>query len=188
MEDTHMRRLIPPILAILSVCAVLAQDVKKPQEPEYVNVFFLLEKDGSLKPLERLTGSVQVKAKKGGFGGGELKMVFPNEHSSVRLSADLNAQFVVRLQTPDTDPTTLVQFYSLKVVKGQRELQAMKAGFMSGGSKSTLGNSSLPFEASKHGDTSALIKPQNPLPAGEYLLTVNQAGQVYCFGVDPAKP
>jgi|HubBroStandDraft_1064217.scaffolds.fasta_scaffold51602_2 hypothetical protein len=179
-----MKRLIVPILAIFSVCSVLAQDAKKPQEPEYANSFFFLDKDGTLKPLERQVARVEVKSR--GLAGVDTKYVLSNEHSTVRFPAKASLQFVVRLESKD-DPATIVQLYSLKVAKGQRELQAGKYRTFSG-SKTTLGNTAVPFDVAKYGEGSVLLKPQTPLAPGEYTWGLNSNNQAYCFGIDPASP
>src|ERR1700740_1936224 len=142
MEDILMKRLIAPIVAILSVFAVLAQAAKKPQEPQYANSFFFLEKDSNLKPLERQTAKVETKVRGLGFGGADSKYVLPNEHSAIRFPANVSLQFVVRPEPTNIDPATIVQLYSLKVAKGQREVQVAKLRQFSG-VKSTLGG--VPF-------------------------------------------
>ncbi len=195
-----MKRLSAASLVFLAVCAcaVLAQDAQKPQEPEYVNAFSLLDKGGVLKPLERQAATVNTKVKALGFGGGEARYVVSNEHSPVRFYADANLEFVVRPEAvgfggggaSNVDPATIIQLYSLKVAKGQRELQIVKAGAFRG-ARNTQGEATIPLEIVKYGEHSVLIKPVNPLTPGEYMLAANAAVMVpqgYCFGVDPAKP
>jgi hypothetical protein len=186
-----MRRLIAPILAILSVCAVLAQDAKKPQEPEYANAFFFLDKGGSLKPLERQAAKVETKVRGLGYGGADTKYVLPNEQSTVRFPANVSLQFLVRPEPNNVDPATIVQLYSLKVAKGHREVQVAKLRQFSG-VKSTLGNTAVPFDVAKYGENSVLLKPQAPLAPGEYMWAANSTlmvlPQAYCFGIDPTNP
>jgi hypothetical protein len=188
-----MRQFVAATLAILlvCVCGAPAQDIKKPQDPEYVGEFFLLDKDSNLKALERQTARMEGRVKGFGFGGYDAKYVIPSEHSPIRFASNDTLQFVVRLATHDVDPTTVVQFYSLKVVKGQRSLLMMKAHAF-GSAKQTLGDTAVPFEVAKYSEMSVLIKPQGALAPGEYVLTAGQmsaAGpQGYCFGVDSSKP
>ena len=183
-----MKRLVAPILAILFVCSVLAQDAKKPQEPEYVNSFFILDKDGNLKPLERQAAKPGAKMKALGFGGTESKYVVPNEHSPVRFSANASLQFVVRTDPNNVDPATILQLYSLKVAKGQREVEALKTRPF-GAVKTTLGNTAVPFDFAKYGENSVVIKPQTALEPGEYMWVANSTmAHAYCFGIDPANP
>lgn len=185
-----MRRLIAPFLAVLSVTAILAQDAKKPQEPEYTNSFFFLDKDGGLKPLERQAAKIDTKVKGLGFGGGESNYVLPNERSAVRFPANMNLQFVVRPEPNNADPATILQLYSLKVAKGKREVQVAKVRAFSGG-KHTLGNVAVGFDFTKYGENSVLLKPQGTLAPGEYMWAAHatlMVPQAYCFGIDPANP
>jgi hypothetical protein len=195
-----MKRLIATSLVFLTLCAQMffGQDAKKPQEPEYVNTFFLLDKDGSLKPLERQPARVNTKVKAFGFGGGAAMYVMSNEHSPVRFTADAALEFVVRPEAlsfgggaaSNVDPATIIQLYSLKVAKGQRELQIVKAGAFRG-AKNTQQDATIPFDFVKYGEHSVRIKTSSPLPPGEYVWTTNatlMVPQGYCFGIDPAKP
>lgn len=182
-----MRRLIAPLLAILSFSTVLAQDAKKPQEPEYANSFFFLDKDGNLKPLERQMAKVATKMK---FGGADSNYVLPNERSTVRFPANVTLQFVVQPEPNKVDPATILQLYSLKIAKGQRELQVAKVRSF-GGAKHTLGDTAIPFDVAKYGENSVLLKPQANLAPGEYMWAANSTlmvPQAYCFGIDPVKP
>lgn len=195
-----MKRLVATSLVFLTLCAyaVLGQDAKKPQEPEYVNTFSLLDKDGVLKPLERQAARVNTKVKALGFGGGAAIYVVSNEHSPVRFNADASLEFVVRPEAiafgggvaSNVDPATIIQLYSLKVAKGQRELQIVKAGAFRG-AKNTQGDATIPFDIVKYGEHSVRIKTLSPLSPGEYMWAANATMMVpqgYCFGVDSAKP
>jgi hypothetical protein len=190
MEDIHMRQIVAPLLAILTVCATLAQDTKKPQEPEYANSFFFLDKDGNLKPLERQAAKVETKVRGLGYGGADSKYVLPNERSTVRFPANVSLQFVVRPEPKNVDPATIVQLYSLKVAKGQREVRVAKFRQFSG-DKSTLGTAAITFDIAKYGENSVLLKPQANLAPGEYMWAANSTltvPQAFCFGIDPANP
>jgi hypothetical protein len=159
----------------------------KPKEPEYANQFFLLDKAGNLAPLERETAGIKSKVKGFGFGGAKVMRTVPNEHSSVRVAGN-EARFVVRLERHDIDPASVVQFYSLKTVKGARELATMEAHPFTG-TKTTTQGSAIAFEAKRYGDASAVVVPLQPLPPGEYLLTASPKENggdavVYCFAVD----
>jgi len=193
MEVRQMRRLFALTLALVSVstcAAILAQDTKKPQEPEYANSPLFLDKDGTLKPLERQTTQLETKIRGLGYGGADGKYVVPNEHSTVRFPVTANLQFVVRPEPKDIDPATVIQLYSLKVSKGRRELLGVKLRAFSG-SQTTLNKAAVPFDVAKYGEASVVIKPQNPLAPGEYMWTVGGASAVaqgYCFGVDPSTP
>jgi hypothetical protein len=157
-----MTRAIATLLMVLLFQVVHAQDTKKPQEPEYSNSFFVLEKDGTLKPLERQAAKIDTKVKGLGFGGADSRYVVSNEHSSVRFAAGTTLQFIVRPEPSNVDPATIVQIYSFKVGKGQREVQVAKARVFSG-AKSTLGNTALQFDVRKYGESSVLLTLSTPL-------------------------
>lgn len=187
------------VLLALCTCAVFSQEAKKPQEPEYVNVFSVLDTDGVLRPLERQPARPNSKVKALGFGGAQASYVVSNENSPVRFSSDASLQFVVRPAGPNSpggtaannvDPATIVQLYRLKVTKKQRELQIVKAGIFAG-TKNNQEEATIPFEIVKYGEHSALMRPLKPLLPGEYMWAANAAfmvPQAYCFGIDPAKP
>jgi len=179
--------------------ALIGQVSSVPKEPEFVNSFSYLEKDGVFRPLERQSARPGAKAKGLGFGGARASYVIPNDRSTVRFSADTDLSFIVRPAGPtgpggaaasDVDPATIVQLYRLKVIKGQRELQIV-TGSLFRGSKGTQEESAVQFEITKYGKQSVVIKPLKPLPPGEYMWAANatfMVPQAYCFGVDSAKP
>jgi hypothetical protein len=187
MEDIHMRQLNAVLFAILSLSAVLAQDAKKPKEPEYANSFFFLDKDGDLKALERQAAKVATKMK---FGGADSTYVIPNDRSAVRFAANANLQFVVQPEPNNADPVTIFQLYSLKVTKDHREVQVAKVRTFSGATN-TLGNTAVAFDVAKYGERSVVLKPQGTLAPGEYMWAANSTlvvPQGYCFGIDKANP
>jgi hypothetical protein len=156
----------------------------KPKDPDYVNQFFLLDKTGNLTPLERGTARASTKVHGLGFGGADASYVIPDEHSPVRVRGDEMPRFVVKMEKHDIDPATVVQFYSVKTVKNQRQLQIVRARF--GGAKSKMQDSAVPFDVTKYSDASIIVTPRQALPPGEYLLTIypeHNNGTVYCFGV-----
>lgn len=177
-------------------CLIFPQDSKKLQEPEYVNVFSFVSKDGVLEPLERQPARMNTKVRALGYGGARTSYVLSNQHSSVRFPADKPLQFIVRPQGPtfpgggaganDVDPATIVQLYFLKVTKGNRELQVVKAGMFSG-AKNTQTEGIVPFEIAKYGERSIVLRTLGPLPPGEYMWTANASFMVpqgYCFRID----
>jgi len=179
--------------------ALIGQVSPIPKEPEFVNAFSYLEKDGVLRPLERQAARISAKAM--GYGAGRASYVIPSDRSTVRFSADTDVRFVVRPAGPsgpggagagDVDPATIVQLYRLKVTKGQRELQIVSSSLFRG-SMSTQEESKVKveIEITKYGKQSVVMKPLKPLLPGEYMWAANAAfmvPQAYCFGIDSAKP
>ncbi len=172
---------VPSSTTIPPTTVLGSQQVK---EPEYANSVFLLESDGTLKPLERQTPSAGVKIKAMGFGGGSSSMVFNGAKSPVRISADQKPKFIVRLAAGDVDPSTLIQFFALKPTKDKRELQVGKAGFMARGAKTTMNDTAIPFSVTKYGNSSFKVIPNSSLEPGEYALSTTTSQDGYCFGVD----
>ena len=172
------------LFVVFNLHAQTAIENKSSKDPEYVNQFFLLDKTGNLTPLERETARASTKVHGLGFGGADASYVIPDEHSPVRVRGDEIPRFVVRMEKHDVDPATVVQFYSIKVAKNQRQLQIVRARF--GGGKSKMQESAVPFDVTKYSDASIIVTPRQALPPGEYLLTIypeHNNGTVYCFGV-----
>jgi hypothetical protein len=162
----------------------MAQDAKKVEEPEYINVMFALDSNMGLKALERQTPNAGMKVKALGYGGARSVMLFKGKNSPIRFSAEHKPEFVVRLGTREVDPATLIQFFALKVVQGNRELQIVKTGFMNMKGQATLGEAGVPFNVSKYGESSVKITPISLLAPGEYTLSTTSSKEGYLFGVD----
>lgn len=161
------------------------------QEPEYIGVFMGLKENGDLVELERVKTELKIRVKALGFGGGEGALQIPGERSSIRFKSGENIQFVVRAPSQQTDPMTLIQFYSFESKKGVRKAVIVKVGAMGMSSKSTLSNNAVPFNVAKHGESSFRIVVSSTLPPGEYFFGVisekNPTTDVFCFGIDPAE-
>jgi hypothetical protein len=160
----------------------------KPLEPEYINSFFLLDSTGSLKPLERQTAGHRGKVKALGFGGAEMSYTVDGDRSPVRTSAGAPLALVVKLENHDVDPGNLVELFTLKAAKGERELVIAKHHFM-GSTKVDIQGQQVALQFSKYGQSSVKITTSAPLPPGEYAMGIKgQTGMplAYCFGVDAA--
>ena len=165
---------------------VAAQETKKVQEPEYLSVFFYLEGTGDLRSLERQTPEQKVKVKGFGFGGGEGYMQIKGEKSPVRFKNDSKLEFVVLAASQQTDPMSLIQFYSFEPKKGLRQLMMAKVGSMGMSSKDVTNQSSVSFNAAKFGASSFKIAPAYELRPGEYCLSTASTATAFCFGIDAA--
>jgi hypothetical protein len=180
---------IPCLIALtvlmisLDLCGQTATE--KPKDPDYVNQFFMLDKGGNLSPLDRESARASTKVHGLGYGGAETVYVIPNDHSSVRVPRNEVPRFIVKLEKHDVDPASVVQFYSVRVTKKERELPIVKAHLF-GGAKNKMQDNAIAFDVRKYTDASVMIVPRQPLSPGEYLLTVypeQNNGTVYCFGV-----
>jgi hypothetical protein len=183
-------------IAAIALCGMLiamgrvttiAQDVAKPQEPEYANSFSFLDSAGTLKSLEREPVGVSSRVKALGFGGADATYLIQNEHSPVRFAAGAPIEIVVKLEHKDVDPATVVLLYPLKVAKGKRQLLITGVGFMALHNKSDLQSKQIQMTFSKYGEASLKIVPSAPLVPGEYAIAAQAKDQqltAYCFGVD----
>jgi len=162
-----------------------AQVEKKPEEPEYIGVFFFLN-EGKLSGLERQKPDTKVKVKGMGFGGAESLLQINGERSPVRFKSDQTLELVVRVTSQATDPMSLIQFFRFEAKKGMRRLQLAKAGSMGMNGKSTINQNAVSFNAVKYGESSFKIVPANDLGPGEYCLSGQGNQDAFCFGIDAA--
>ena len=175
---------------LLILChAVLGQDVKKVQEPEYLGIFFLLDAStGNLIPLERQTPQYNLKAKAMGLGGVKSLLEIKGEKSPIRFKEGQQLEFVVLIPSQQTDPQGILQFFSLESLKGKRQLILAKEGLTSAGPKSVVSSKAVPFNAAKYGTSSFKITSAQNLSPGEYVLSTTSTNDGFCFGIDPANP
>lgn len=181
---------VVPALVLAPSIPAAAQDTPKPQEPDYVNSFFLLDSGTTLKPLEREPVGIGSKHSPFGLGGSGVSYEIQNDHSPIRIPAGAPIEIIVKLEKPDVDPATIVLLYPLKVVKEKRQLLISGASFMALHSKSDLQSKQLQMTFTKYGQSSVKITPASPLAPGEYAIAVqsqNQQLTAYCFGIDAAK-
>jgi|HubBroStandDraft_1064217.scaffolds.fasta_scaffold671807_1 hypothetical protein len=173
----------------LLCAAAIAQDTPKADtakvvEPEYINTFSSLQPDATLKPLEREAVAVATKIHGLGYGGAESLYEVQGEHSSVRYSSSALPPIIVKIANGGQDPADTITLYPLKVAKGQRQLQMMRAHLFSG-AKSTMQGKQIPLNFAKYGDASLKVAPASPLAPGEYAIVSTSASQIaYCFGID----
>jgi hypothetical protein len=189
-----MKRVLVVLILGFMAGVVQAQNATKVQEPEYINVFFALSPtDGALVPLERQTGAVKGKLRGLGFGGMTASVEVKSEKSSIRFKADLQPSFVVRLASPQTDPSGAVRFFSWQPKKGVRSLVIGEGGGFTA-VKVGSGESYIEFDAARYGESSVRISPTKPLAPGEYgfgaALALDAAGlssnyNSFSFGIDP---
>jgi hypothetical protein len=177
------------ILAAFAVAAVLtftglAQEI--PSEPEFVDVFFLLDA-GKLVPLERQATTVQTKVH--GFIAMSMKTSYEiaGAKSPVRLRSDGALDFVVRspLTRMAVDPSTQYFIWKLNSNKKARELVMMVGHASPVGAtvNNNPGQGGLPLTFTRYGASSLQITA-GLLAPGEYALGRPFAQTVFCFGVD----
>lgn len=179
-----MKKIALLMLTALPFLALVGQEVKKVQEPEYIGVVFYLDPAGSLSPLERQQPNFQTKVKALGYGGAQSSTIFKGSKSPVRFKAGQDIRFIVRLNASGIEPDSLVKLNVLKVAKDQREIVMAKAGAMGFGAKSTNGEAQRPLNFSKYGEQSLQVSPAGPLEPGEYVITSMGGQSGFLFGID----
>ncbi len=169
------------VLALSAFAAVLVgQDTKT--EPEYVNQYFVL-RDGKLDRLENKELKMQSKGSNHVIS---MKVttseIVDGTRSPIRVTPD--AHSVVRRQTGDNDPATMIKLQSLKVSKNDREILVHSSGthVFGGGHSNAVDDTSLSVVVKKYGANSFEVIPSRPLSPGEYFFAAGR--QTDCFGVD----
>jgi hypothetical protein len=172
--------------ALLAFGTLSAQDVPaKVVEPEYNFIVFALDSaNGSLIPLERKQSNMQTKVRAMGFGGAKGSRVFPGESSPVRFKADQKIEFIMRLDSTDTDPSTLVVLEALTRSKGKRELQIVQVGAFGTHSGTTNGQAAKSLNFARYGEHSYRFTPAEPLSKGKYAVMSKGSTESFLFGVD----
>ncbi len=156
------------------------------KEPEYINQFFRLGNDGQLVPLEQEKLGSQTKSHRNFVISPSVtsEQIVPNPASPVRVPPD--AHFVVRLNSGDRDPNTLISLTPFVVKKKDREIPKSKASAgiipFSGVKSQTAPDKSIPVSVKKYGNGSFEIVPTQPLVPGEYAFVTGYSAS--CFGVD----
>ncbi|MGA8027419.1 MAG: hypothetical protein WB992_09750 [Bryobacteraceae bacterium] len=171
------------IALTLTLCSACLFAQEAPTEPEYVNQYYVL-KDGKLERLEHENLKLQHKTNDYfvTVKGSSIETV-NGTHSPVRLGTD--AHFIVRMQTGDIDPATMVKLQPFKVGKNDREILMNSGGaHLFGGVHSKAADDiSIAVTVKKYGTNSFEVVPSRPLAPGEYFFTV-MGLQADCFGVD----
>jgi len=113
---------------LASFLIVGAQQAQTVQEPEYFGPpHYLDPASGALSPLEKQGAVIKMRMKALGCGGAEGAYEVKGRKSPIRLADDQKIEFVVRVASPQVDPSSVIQLVSLKATSSKRELVAMKA-------------------------------------------------------------
>jgi len=187
MGFTRQRPIVAGIaIAVLAVAALKAQNGEiAPEEPKYINSFYVLDANGKLIELERKTVTFRTKAKVlPGYASVKMTTEFKPGRSPVRIPA--LAQFIVQGRSP-IDPLSRFELRRLKSTKDHREyIMTQGHGSILGGSAtSNLDEGAVALRFEEYGARSYRITPDKPLTPGEYTLAVRGiATELYCFGID----
>jgi hypothetical protein len=182
-----MRRVPSALLSLFLCVAALAQQ-PKPVEPDFSGLFFFLQPDSSLRPLQpEIVGAYIINP---GFVPGRKEIVaeIEKEHSALRVTAAAMLPIVVRLERTNTEPANVVALQRLEISKDKRTYQMAKQGII-GRQKTTMQQTQIPLNFAKYGENSVKITPQSTLPPGEYVISMHPPSIerlviAYSFGVD----
>ncbi len=169
----------------------LAEDTKKPIDPEPVSTVYYVDPSARKVPLESQTVHMKNKFHALGFAGGTTVFLADGEKSPVRIKSAEAPNFVVRLQA-GTDPLETVQFYRFDSVNGSRVAPIWKFDALGRPSSALLNSAAVDFNSTKYGTSSARLIPVRALVPGEYCLFIKPTNKWpkkspgFCFGVDPA--
>lgn len=151
--------------------------------PEYVGIFEA-RVGGVTRPLERQR--LEMKAKANYLGSAKVGMEVAGARSPVRFAAGQPLEFILRVDSQDSDPQAAITLYAMIRKKNARYLQSARGnfGFGSGGVTSTQNRQAIPFDARRHGTQFFRIAPLTPLPPGEYMLSSTSGTDGFLFGID----
>jgi hypothetical protein len=173
------------IIGFTQTTTVASNDTIKVTEPEYNDIFFLLDStSGNLTDLERQPLIVTTRVKGMGWGGAESDLELKGRTSQIRFKKGQALAFIVRVTSQETDPHGFLLFYSLQTKKDKRTLEVAKAGTMGLNSKTVVDKSAILFNAVKYGTSSFKIQPVQDLLPGEYLLLTKDAREGFAFAVE----
>lgn len=161
-------------------------------EPSEANTFYLLDEGANrLIRLEKQTVEVKNKSKAFGLAGAETSIEMAGEKSNVRFEHEQRLQFIVRVADSSVDPDKLIQIARFQSKKGVRRLVITRSqGLLTAPSQNENLNQTAataaavpPIKITKYGKTSFLIEPSEPLPAGEYAISLQTSNEGFCFGI-----
>lgn len=175
-------------ISAISLVNAVAADVTA-AEPEWAGDVYLVSTDGtSLEDLEIQTIKSKTQASagmwlSGGLGGSVRTRYEVEKTASPKRLADGNElYFVFKSTDNNVNPKNYFFIFKLEVAKKRRYAEMAKASAF-GGTESNAGNS-LQFSATKHGESSYLIKVKG-LEPGEYgINTMMDPSKFYMFGID----
>ena len=133
-----------------------------------------------VKPLEKAVAGMRTKQ---GFFSGAVVLQVDGSKSSLRMSSDEAASFVINTSGASAPEVVL---YRLKSVKDHREAQSMKANSFSG---MKTGEDVISVDIIKLKEGIYQLNPGKKLDKGEYFFTGKAAAgsnsmDAYAFGVD----
>lgn len=133
----------------------------------------------TLQPLERKRYSTEARVS--GMVSSESLLFFENISSTVVFAAGSTPLFVIRLSSTTVDPYTVIELSKATINKklNRREFIIYKNGTY----KNTSDVETINLIILKKEPGVYYLKPENPLPAGEYFFGQESGQQVHAFSV-----
>ena len=155
-------------------------------EPEFAEVFYWLD-GATLRPLERLTGTIRAKANGFIVMNVKTRMAFPGSTSSVRVPNGRALDIVVRsgLAAAKVDPSATYWLREVVSTGRTRELvlNAGHASPLGATFNATVMDGVVPVRFALYGKSSYKMSTP-PLPPGEYVVSRAFSRDAFFFGID----
>jgi len=158
---------------VFSFVACFAQSAdKSPVEPTVIGDVFHLDSTG--QTLDLLPAELwEDVPKKTGFAHGGFFIQVAGDHSSYRIKAGANPEFVFKIGNPES---VALYLFSLKKSKRLVEYAELLSNW---GRRPIPG---LPVEITQFGQSSFKLVAKSPLPPGEYVISTGN--KMFTFGID----
>ena len=167
--------------------SIMAQETKKPQEPEFTGVVYFLDlATGKLIDLERQLPVAKTKVKAFGYGGMNISMEMDGERSPVRFKPEQKLSFIVRVADPREDPNGTFGISSYESKKGKRIKGIVKIKPLGLGTSTPTATQMLDVRFSKYGESSMKMEILSQFVPGEYCIGHVTSKANFCFGIDSA--
>ena len=182
-QTTHF--VVALFVAALMGAPVIAQTIP---DPEFTARPYSLSPDGTLKDLERVDASIDIKVKGGGYGGSETFYTAFSGKSPVRFSKATLPRIIIRVEG-GVDPADLVVLSVAEVKKDRRRF--LQGSMTLYGKARDVSASFIKVEFKKIRDgVYEVVLPADIAP-GEYAIMPIADGKstpagtkISCFGID----
>lgn len=164
-----MKKILILVCAILLYVGAHGQENVIP-EPEFVGEVYVFNRENTAKykqlPKERAQkrSAASASVYLTGFGKATTKLVLQNCNSALQLSNKHKYAFIIKAESNNTDPVSLIQLIRFETYSKERKSEL--ASVSTFGPIETNNKNYIPFSAKKYGESSYLIVAD--LEVGEY--------------------
>ena len=161
-------RVLFPLFILCFTTIALTQT---PVEPTVIGDVFIVDPSQALKALPQEQWEDVPKRTSMAHGGFFIEM--SGEHSSYRIKAGANVEFVFKIGNPEN---VALYAFSLKKKKRLTEYSELLSNW---GKRPIPG---IPAEVVSYGQSSFKLVPKSPLAVGEYVISTGN--KMFTFGID----